>query len=266
MAAVITRTFATPNPEELSFGVLVAHDRVLEYKLKPVGTAYKYYGDMVKPAPRMADGYGEYLFTGTQDSEEGLWLLFGKPKTLAQALTPFRRYVKKFGNHYWHGILVDVVVVADAGRVIATPGPNGTTRFEYPHVARKVFIPPVSEGTEFILEEFLSPTPFKFPRARVPQPGSVHADFGDVEVDVPECLHGRLEIGPQQTVFAIDNADKEASRAFSAIQGQNYPATNVITRRKYTLMTNWEQVGGVYHGIRMKVRPPRLDEDDLTIE
>jgi hypothetical protein len=191
MAALTTRTFSTPNPEELSFGVLVGHDRVLQYKLKPPGTVYKSYGDLIKPAPRVADGYGDYLYTGTQDAEDGLWLLFAKPKTAAEALTPFRRYTKKFGNHYWHPILVDVVIVADVGRVIATPGPNGTTRYEYPHVMRKIYIPPVSEGTRFIMEEGVSPTPIVIPQKRVPMPGNVSFDFGDVHGDFPECLHGR---------------------------------------------------------------------------
>lgn len=263
---------ATPNPEEWAFAVVLAAIDLRPKMMVPLGTKYRKATKLMPllDKQRVSEGWGDYVYTGSSNDiapPGHIALYFAKGKTAEEAAVPFRKYTMKFGNHYWHPILVDVVVVADTGRVIAMPGPNGTTRYEYPHVMRKIYQPPVSEGTRFVMEEGTSPVPMVIPRHRVPIPGNVSFDFGDVRGDFPECLHGDLEIGPQQTVFAIDNAAKESSSSYAAIAGQNFPATNVTTRRPYVLVHEQEYRNGVWYWWKIRVYPPRgSGADELVVE
>lgn len=218
--------------------------------LPPEGTLYSsqafktFFG---KDYLKEFDGF-VYIGQG-EDTKSGGTLLFAINKTLAQANTPFRS-TPRFGNHFWHPVLLDLKFIPVQGFPIS----NGLGASAQRYMVREVYIPSVNEGSRFVKDEFLSPVPFLIGKYPTPQPSSVKYDFIQKEGGFPECLHKNLDI----TALI--------GQGVQGLPGQFFPATNFTDWAPYVLSDEQELTNGGYHRIRIRVYPPAAPRKIKTVE
>lgn len=257
------RLHASPNTSERSFSVIVPQDRIDEFKDDfddyEAGDAYEDFPLMADPDLGKADRYGDFLYTQQNDFAPG-WLeyWFAPWKTVEEANTPYHSEWSKFGNHRWHPILKNLVILEDTafprstniiqnGQQGFVTGPSYSDQY--------IYIPDANEGSRFFVEEFTSPRPFEIPTYLVPLPTGIQYTMGDLRGSFTECLHDDIIIPAARTA----NAVYLGSSAFSAsgyLSGQYFPRTNFKGWIPYVVYDEQELRAGVYYRKRIRVFPP----------
>lgn len=196
--------------------------------------------------------FQNYVYLGQgEDAKDGGYLNFAPPKTTAEANIPFRT-TTKFGNHYWHPILLELKPLEVIGFPLQTlDGSTNTNAVRYN--IRERYIPGATEGTRFVTEEFLSPIPFVIPQYPTPVPSAVSFDFISRYGSFPECLHDKIII-PRLTTTTGNQ-----------LPAQIFPATNFTTWGPYVLSDVQTLTPSGYHRVRTRVYPPPLPEELIRI-
>lgn len=208
-----------------------------------------------------SEGLGSWVYVKKvgRDDKGRRGFVFAKPKTDEQARTPYKAYWWKHGNHPWPAVIYQLSLIKDRalghsantlvnGEAAVVSGPS--------YYLRVAELPAISEGTRFRVQEYFYPDFIKLPRYRVPQPGNIQLDVLGLQASFSDVLHPHIKIPPTQTANAVTLASSTANLG-SAIAGQDFPATNFTTRRRYVLLHEQVEVEGGVHGKRVWVYPPR---------
>lgn len=251
----------TPNPYRFALSVVVPMSTIVN---KPgawpqENSTFAQFPWAADPALKTASRFGDYIYTDNQSSPGFVTFIFGPNLTEAQKMTPFR-VQKDTGNHYWPPILQALRFITDPSFPQSVQGPSGETIFAPRYYVREVFIPGVNEGTQFITEEFYSPTPFDIPQYPAPEPTAVSYDFLGVKGSFPECLHPKIVLTDLRTATAVYTAGGTTGQAGGVLPGQIFPATNFEEWSPYFLSGKQSFVSVGYHFIRIQVRPPLIPE------
>jgi hypothetical protein len=259
------RLHASPNPKERSFSVIVSQDKISEFKDDfddyDAESSYEDFPLIADPDLSKADQYGDFLYTQQNDFAPG-WLefWFAPWKTEAEAKIPYHSEWSKFGNHRWHPILKNLVILEDTAFPRSTniiqnnqqgfaTGPSYTDQY--------IYIPDANEGSRFYTEEFTSPRPFVIGRYLVPLPTGIQYTMGDLRGSFSECLHDDIEIPAARTSNAIYLGGAVYSASGYA-SGQRFPRTNFKTWLPYVVYDEQQLQNGVYYRKRIRVFPPPL--------
>jgi hypothetical protein len=237
----LSRTIKTPHPSLRALRVFIT-----EAQLASVGLVLPEAGTLLRDFPsqlRSSDylkNCGDFRYLDQlQDGEDaysnpGVWLSFAPSRTQAQRDEPFRT-TTKFGNHYWHTILLDL-----------EPITVDSTADSY--VMRETYIPAATEGSRFVIQEFYSDIPFDIPKYPTPVASAVSYDVISRRGGFPECLHDRIVI----PTVTSSNGTK--------IPKQVFPATNRVTWVSYIISDEQTLTEGGYYRKRVRVYPPALPE------
>lgn len=265
------RVLSTPNPAELSFVVIIPQDVVrmnlscmpaIGSTFKTLGIAGSQTGRSVGWIPDAAlatdSQFGLYIFTDTENEGTDIMFFYGKPKTTEEANTPWRKQWSKFGNHRWHPILKNLILLENPSFPRSTNFiQNGQQGFATApsYDDRYTYIPDVNEGTRFFTEEFQSPTQFVIPRYRTPVPTGVQYSVGDLRGSFPEALHDDIDIPATRSANAI-YLGGAAYSGNGSVEGQFFPRTNFKTWLPYIVYDEQELTSGVWYRKRIRVFPP----------
>ena len=228
-----------------------------------VGTSL--YGEIeyaAKPVPNPFEGYVlRYIKSEKQDGDFTR-MFFGPPTTAEQAAVPVRTS-SYFGDHPWDPILVRLAFIEDRSfphvtQTMTDAGVSGIRTAPRIYV-REIYYPGASKGTRFIVDEFISPTPFNIPRYQTPIPTAVSYDFLGCSGSFPECLHEDIKI-PAMTTALQEKLSTGATALGNALEGQFYPATNFTTWVPYVWKDTQDFKDGVWVRKRIRVYPPPLPE------
>ncbi len=213
------------------------------------------------PEQALVEKYGDYVFTDCKDGGTGQTLsyFFAKNKTDDEKNTPFESRWIKFGNHRHPPILKGLAFIED----YSFPNATNIIQDEESGIAvsprnylREAYIAEVNEGSRFLLDEFVSPTPFLIGQYPVPQPGRVSYQLNGLHGSFEECLHDDLEI-PASNGATTTLVDGSETSVESRIAGQFFPRTNFKRRRPYIFAADQEKRNGVHYMQRLRVFPPR---------
>lgn len=213
------------------------------------------------------DQFGGYRYLYAADfSAYYMRFHFGMDKTDEEKATPFNSIWKKMGNHRWPPLLKGLAFIEDyefpeATNVIG--GGEAGVATSPKNYVRELYIAEVNEGSRFLLDEFLSPTPYGMGRTPVPQSGRVSYMINGVRGAFEECWHDDIEIPSTSSATATLIGSSE-SVGDSRIPGQFFPRTNFRRRRPYILTVDQDLTPGGYHYQRLRVFPPR--QPRLTTE
>lgn len=207
-----------------------------------VGTLYKDWE--LKEGVLVAD-YGEYTFAyigrTVGDSMEFVW---NPPITEEMRRTPIKPTRWISAARPWPAVLEDLQVVL---------GPNQVP------VMRRAYQEAVTMGSDIRVREFVSDVPFKRRRIRTnePIPGEVDADFYGVKINVPECLHPRVEV-PNRDSDGAQLVDLTPTRSGPRPGAKRiYPATNPPRWKAHVFNVDVNESGELHHLVQMKVFPPK---------
>lgn len=258
----------TPDPNEFAIAVFVK-DTFIRGRMStfPTGTKLRETPDWIPKIPASTQEYGEYEFIKrTNKDAEYVTYYFGKPKSEEDKNTPFRPAVTSCKNHRWPMVIHALAKIQDRfmGRsASARSGTSPATNIGPQYYLKEAITQECNEGTLFLLEEFLSPTPFDIPQHQVPVATSMKIILPGVEQTYPESLHGRIEIEDSLSSDAQIVAGA-ASDFGSALSGQVFPATNFEDWRPYYLEDDQKQLEcGLWHRWRIRVKPPRKPENTI---
>lgn len=248
-AAPTHKTVQTPNPSERSLVVMVdeANFAAVRGILPAEGTLYGSEEWRAFFGPRYMKEFADFVYVSQGgDTKDGGSLVFSKNKTEAAANIPFRT-TKRFGNHFWHAILVKLTPVLVSGFPLSSAvGASNVNANRY--VMREVYIPSASEGSLFIKEEFTSPRPFNIGLSAVPISSAVSYDLPNRRGGFPECLHEKIVIPAITTTGS------------NKLPSQTFEATNFTTWAPYIISDEQDLKDGVYYRVRTKVFPPQAPE------
>lgn len=253
----VSTTIPTPNPSERALliqfdeSVIAANPDFIPVE----GTTYRNFPEGLIARSYPVELWGDYIYTSPM-GDHGL--LFAKPKTPEQAITPWRRQWSKFGNHRWHPILKNLILIENPSFPRSTNFiQNGQQGFATApsYDDRYVYIPDVNEGTRFFTEEFQAPTQYVIPRYRTPVPTGVQYSVGDLRGAFQECLHDDIEIPATRSSNAI-YLGGAAYSGNGSVEGQVFPRTNFKTWLPYVIYDEQELTNGVWYRKRIRVFPP----------
>ena len=246
------RTIQSPNPAERSLSVTIGEASLASSGgvLPAEGTLYSSAEWKTFLGRDYLKEFADYVYTSQgEDTKDGATVLFAKDKTAAEANTPFRT-TKRFGNHYWHVILVKLTpVLVEGFPLSAQVGSTNTNANANRYVMREVYIPSANEGSLFVEDEFTSPRPFAIGSNKVPIPAAVSYDLISRRGGFPECLHDRLTIPSIPTTGS------------HSLPAQTFPETNVTTWMPYVITDEQHLTNGVYYRKRTLVIPPAFPEE-----
>ncbi len=192
---------------------------------------------------------------GDASSPEGQFsqLLFAKPCAVDEGGSPipFRTYTR-FGNHYWHTILLKLEPVLVRGFPLSTQTGTSTVSNANRYVIREVYIPAATEGTRFVTDEFFSDQQFNIPTYETPIASALTYDIQNRRGGFPECLHKRLVFPSVPTVSG------------ERLPEQVFPETNFTEWESYILSDEQTLTESGWHRIRVRVYPP--DPGDAVIK
>jgi hypothetical protein len=266
MANTTHRIVKTPNPSVWSLAVTVKAEILAgRPDFTPVeGTAYKDFPKWFKDSAFMKY-WGDYTYVQSEDGQdpESVRLIFVKNFTPQEAAQPFRT-IESFGDHSWPAIMKAIAfppVQGIHGSHNGVVGGRGGIVVSKLHIERRVVVPPVSEGSKFITEEFFSNVPFAIPLYEVPIPTEVSWDIPDGPKGSFVGLHPKILIPDTQTATA-GIVQGEASNASGICRGQFFPATNFEGWQRYVLKHTQTFQNG-YYAIRVWVEPPNEPEKQI---
>ncbi len=250
------KTVKTPSPRERSLVVLVEEEVFAGNSniLPPEGTPYKSFPPGIRSGDYLK-AYGEYIYVG-QTGDRGL--LFAKNKSKQEANTPFRKQWSKFGNHRWHPILKNLVLLENPSFPRSTNIiQNGQQGFAVAssYDDRYIYIPDANEGTRFFTEEFFCGQMFTIPRYRVPIPTGVQYSIGDLRGSFQECLHDDIDIPATRQANAV-YLGGAAYSGNGTLQGQFFPRTNVKSWVPYCCYDEQSLTESGWYRKRIRVFPP----------
>jgi len=233
------------------------------------GTALTAFLPMLPRADATLLGYGSYLLTrpAGRRGDGYLGFDFAKPKTTAQLRTPFKT-TRVWQDYTWPDVLKILLAVqgdeedeveAQGGQY---PGVGGTVdrynqKTRTKTEDRLLYFPGSRRATEFIVREYLSPTPFTGLQVERPIPTQVHYNHRGMErrltclhptVTVPELLQGARMIAGFGTPNATDVFGK----------GLVFPATNMLEWVPHLCRAEMSDEGGVYYLRTYEALPPEL--------
>lgn len=193
-----------------------------------------------------------------EDTKTGGTLVFARNLTDEQRNTPFRS-LSSFGNHRWPPILKHLSFVPVRDFPLTTQGINQAgqtgTFYAVRYLTREVYIPETNEGSRFVTDEFISPTPFKIPQYPVPTTTSISYHYLNLNGGFPDCLHKKFDLAALISTSSGSFGGTVSSN-YNEIQGQVFPATNFTEWAPYVISDTQELVGGVYYRKRIRVYPP----------
>lgn len=265
---IMYRLLPSPNPKEVVLAVRVYHDALQPSMLNAIEVGVTKYGDLPRIwIPMRTDEFKNYVFTDKiVAGETSYWFLFGPPKTLDEANTPFRS-TPSFGDHPWDPILIKLKFIRDRSfpNVINNAQTtNGSTQFGLTtaprYYVREVFIPGATEGSRFIKEEFTSPVKFNIPAYPTPLAAHVSYDYLGVSGSFPRCLHDDLKLPPHEGANATYYQTGTIAGG-TPVVGQFFPKTNFTTWQPYVKSDDQDLRDGMWYRVRVKVYPPPLPEE-----
>lgn len=225
------------------------------FLIPPEGTLYKDFPREIFSRDYKVQKFGDYIYV-TQSGSHGL--LFAPPRTVEEAKVPYRKQWSKFGNHRWHPILKNLVLLENPSFPRSTNfiqnGQQGiATAPSYDD--RYIYVPDVNEGSRFFTEEFFSPRQFIIPRYRVPIPTGVQYSIGDLRGSFQECLHDDIDIPPTRSANAI-YLGSSAYSGNGSVEGQSFPRTNFKTWLPYIVYDEQQLMDAGWYRKRIRVFPP----------
>jgi len=193
----------------------------------------------------LVEEYGEYVFGYMEDGgDDAVIFVFNPPISDEQRRTPIKPTKWISAARPWPAVLEDLQVVL---------GPNQVP------VMRRAYQEAVTTGSDIRVKEYVSDTPFKRRRIRTnePIPGEVDADFYGAKLNVPECLHPRVEV-PNRDSDGAELVDLTPTRSGPRPGAKRiYPATNHPRWKAHIFNVEVNEIGELFHLIEMKVFPPK---------
>lgn len=211
--------------------------------------------------------YKDYVFLQPSNLDarvDYLTLNFGAPKTAAQKRIPFR--TRTYTDDWsWPMVLRKLEVVQNSffpqatNAIVSGNGDASLVTANRLHL-RMDGVPGIEKGTRFIEREYLSPTKFTIPPARVPVPGMIAIDFVGLQQTIPESLHGRLKLDDQSASLATLLAG-ETANGQGTLKGATYPETNFTEWEAYIYPDKQQQLpSGVWYRLNYLLIPPEMPD------
>lgn len=215
-----------------------------------------------------ANGYGLYELTGPggRSGDGYLGFLFAKPKTTAQRAAPFKT-TRIWDDYSWpdvlkiligvQGMIIDEVEQVEYDQAVYTGLSARTNRDRLKTEDRMLFYPGQRTATEFVVREYLSPTPFTGIKVERPIPTQIYYNHqGMVKslnclhptVTVPELMRGARLIPDFGTPNAADYFAK----------GMVFPATDMLEWVPHLSRADMSDQDGVYYLKTYEALPPSL--------
>lgn len=254
----------TPNPSEVTLVTFVERSNVYPRDIPTVGSQFK---DWTRASgfTELVPAHGTWVFTQmkTQDAPGAVNAFYwAKTRTDAARNTPFR-VTSKYGNHRWPPILKslrfilarDFPIAAKKTKRGGSPSDPTETVFANRYLTREVYIPAVDEGSRFVIEEFVSETPFTIPQYPVPTTTSISYHYLNLKGGFPECLHKTIRLSNLVTTTSVNNGTLTSSN-YNQLEGQVFPATNFTEWAPYVVSDDQDQVNGIWYRKRVRVYPP----------
>lgn len=260
MPSEIFQALPTPNSEEMAFRVRADAVSVFPSQIPKKYTPFNKIKWLPKPRAMQQD-LGGYVYTQYSSEGDYLWFYFGKWKTEEDKKKPFNVWTK-FDDHTWDLILLGVAVVPIPGFPQSTYGVvNGvkTLISATRYYGREIYIPRTTTGTQFFVEEFLSPTPFDIPKHPSPIAMPVNYEVLGVRREFPLCLHDDLQLRPTNLGLSVV-AGSTGSASSGAVGGYDFPATNFTRWKPYYVHDDQQRVNGLWHRMRIRALPPKMPE------
>lgn len=267
------RPIATPSGE-LALAVDVRSALVTSPGLMPpyaavnpdgtytAGTAT--YNSMAWIPQDLAGGFGNYVFTFLEKCPFERWdgdfltMYFAKPRTPLARATAWRS-TSRFGNHPWptelHGIKILQDNIFQRSSLTQDGAGNVGRSFASTNYLRKAIKPPMYEGTRFVLKQYQSEVPFRVGQYPVPAAATVSIDILGIREEIPECLHGGIEIPATTTGTTAVFAAGQVPMA-GTVDGQKFRRTNFRRRAPYVISGDPHFDAGVWGLDILIVFPP----------
>jgi hypothetical protein len=257
------RLLPTPDPDTFTFVTTHEQKTIREWP-RTYSTVFKNWKHNVSSWKEAISStgkpYGEFIYTDSGEAPAGyVSFVWAPQKTEEEKNVPFRT-TKRFGNHHWPPILQQVKILEDHSFPQSTNGYNGGVILAPRYFDRVVYIPSVDEGSMFLEEEFLSPTPFEIGQYPVPVPSSVSYSYLGISGNFPECLHPRLVFPSKRMATAAYSTGDGATGAAGALSGQIFPETNFTEWAPFIVSHTQQSTNGVYYAKRVTVFPPGQPE------
>lgn len=260
------KIIATADPNEFGFQTFHDPDKFVAWSTaagndgRPIDgvTLYK---DWKFREPKRADVasggiWGNYVFYKSSVTGDGVLVLtWLKYKSEDDKKIAFHSW-REFGNHYWHGVLRRVSFFEDKAFPLSTQGSDGGIVVAARLYDRIEYDPPISEGTLFQHDLFLSPTKFNIGPLQVPIPTAVQWDYHGSRGSFPECLHPKLIFPPIRSAYASYTTGGGTVSVGGAVNGQVFPATNFEDRQPYFLKDSQQETEAGWLRHRIRVNPP----------
>lgn len=251
----------TPDPAEIAILVWVSPMQVLQNLdlCVPGVTKLKEFKGVTAPSNEY--GVGDYVFTAKGETRDDgcMAFYFAKDKTALAASQPFMT-LPRFGSHHWPMILLAIKFYKVHGFPHNTTVSDGAGLLGMAmadrYICRTASIPATNDGTLFFIEHFQSPRPFAAVQRAVPQAGTVSFSYLGVEGGFPECLHKDLQLPALRTSSSTVYSTGETTTG-GALRGQRFRRTNFTRWRQHVATEDQSFDNGVYHKLRVRVRPPR---------
>lgn len=207
--------------------------------------------------------FGQYVLCGKSrelSPKGAIAFCFGKPKTSDEMVRPFRS-TPLSRPHPWPPMVHKIALIKLQGLPHAMPVSDGAgnvgTAFAHRYLARAKVTNGADEGSLFITDEFLSPTPFIIPQLEAPQPQPIITSFMGVEINLGPSLHPRLRLGPVQAGTSVVFSTGESVTG-SSVKSQTFEPTNFTEWEPYVLTDDqtFDQSLGLWRRTRVTVHPP----------
>lgn len=215
-------------------------------------------------------GYGLYEMTGPggRSGDGYLGFLFAAPKTALQKATPFKTS-PIWDDYTWpdvlkiligvQGVVVDEVerVESDNSAYVQSQINYHTNRDRLKTEDRMLFYPGMRTATEFIVREYLSPTPFTGIKVERPIPTQVYYNHQGM-VKSLNCLHPTVTVPELMRGARMIPGFGTPNAADYFAQGLVFPATNMLEWEPHLSRAEMIDRDGVYYLKTYEAQPPPL--------
>ena len=254
-------TLPTPNPNEIMFRVRGNSNQIAPSQIPTLEQRYRSC-PLPGVLPRM-DEFSLYQYVHMEREGPYLWFYYGKPKTDEEKNTPFRAYFST-RVYNWDAVLEDLYAVKST-TFPQSVNINTTVETTARIFARYRYRPEIEYNSKILIEQFLSPTPWKGSQLEhdQPVPTNIQGSYIGIDMTFVKCLHPLCEfnelIPSPQIVQGVGTQNVVGGRN---IGKQTFPATNFTDHAPFYLSDEQMPVQGTGMWLRerVKIYPPPTPE------
>lgn len=253
--SVSFQTLSTPNPEEIMFRVREDSAFLRTNPIPRLGDLYKNCRLNVKArSTSPGDDFGNYVYVDMKSDGANVWFYFGKPKTDAEKLVPFRQFTTS-KRQAWPTVLENIEFIEDNYMPNSVANEDGGLTYS-PRLYQIIQkLSPAFALCRVMVNQYLAPTKFNIPKHRQMVTSNVQWDLNGARGSL-DCLHKDLVFPSRTYTYATLNDGTLSQSSGPYIPERRFPATSFKTWRPFILYDEQEIVNGMYFREKARIFPP----------